>query len=251
MLRVVEREVQIFRRVWHSTLFSSFVSPVLYLAAMGLGLGALVDRRGHVEGLTYLVFVAPGLLVASAMQMGAVESLWPVLGGMKWMRTSHAMVATPVRATDVYGGFLIWIALRTFLSSSAFLLVAVLLGGVSSRWGFLAVPAAMLGALAFAAPLGAYTATVDTDQAFPTIMRVGVLPLFLFSGTFFPVSQFPAWLRPASYASPLWHAVELARSATTGRADPAAIAVHLAVLCACVAAGAWWGVRTFTARLTQ
>jgi lipooligosaccharide transport system permease protein len=195
--------------------------------------------------------VAPGLLAASAMQMGAVESLWPVLGGMKWMRTSHAMVATPVRATDVYGGFLIWIGLRTLLSSSAFLIVASALGGVPSGWGVLAVPAAMLGALAFAAPLGAYTATLDTDMSFPTIMRVGVLPLFLFSGTFFPVSRFPGWLRPASYASPLWHAVELARSATTGHAHLAAIAVHVGVLAACVAAGASWGVRTFAARLTQ
>ena len=251
VLRVVDREIQIFRRQWKASVFSSFVSPVMYLAAMGLGLGGLVDRQGHLGPFTYLVFVAPGLLVASAAQMGAVEAMWPVLGGLKWMRTSHAIVATPVRATDVYGGFLIWVGLRVLLSSTAFLVVAVLLGGVPSGWGVLAPPVAALGALAFAAPLGAYTATVETDLAFPMIMRIGVLPLFLFSGTFFPVSRFPGWLRPAAYLSPLWHAVELARSATTGHAHLVPVVAHLAILATCVGLGSRWGRRTFTARLTQ
>ena len=90
-LRVVERELQVFRRLWRGSVFSSFVSPVLFLAAMGVGLGGLVDQRGSVEGLDYLAFVTPGLMASTALLQASGESLWPVLVWMKWMRTSHAM----------------------------------------------------------------------------------------------------------------------------------------------------------------
>jgi lipooligosaccharide transport system permease protein len=249
-LRVVERELQVFRRLWRGSVFSSFVSPVLFLAAMGVGLGGLVDQRGSVQGLDYLAFVTPGLMAATALLQAAGESLWPVLGGMKWMRTSHAMVATTVGAADVFGGFLVWTAIRAVMSSTAFVIVAALLGGVASPWGVLAVPASVLGALSLAAPLAAFSATQETDLAFPIIMRIGIIPLFLFSGTFFPVSQLPRGLRPLSALSPLWHAVELARAATTGHVHWAAAAVHVVVLVACLAAGTALGIRTYTRRLT-
>ena len=250
-LRIVEREAQIFRRLWRATVFSSLVTPLMFLAAMGLGLGGLVDKRGHVAHLTYLVFVAPGLMAATAMQIGAGESLWPVLGGFKWTRHSHAMVATPLAPKDVYGGFLAWVGIRTLASATVFVMVAAILGAVPSPWGVLAVPSASLGALAFAAPLGAFAATQQSDQAFPVIMRLGVIPLFLFSGTFFPVSQLPGWLRPISQVSPLYHAVELCRSATTGSGNGSAIALHVAVLVICTAAGTWWGRHTFYRRLSS
>ena len=164
LLRVVEREARVFRRLWRGSVYSSFITPVLFLAAMGVGLGGLIDERnGAVGGLDYLSFVAPGLLAASAMQTAAGESLWPVMAGTKWVRTFHAMVATPVGASDVYGGFVVWTAVRVAMSASAFVLVAALLGGVPSLWGVLAVPAAVLCAAAFAAPLAAFAATQDTD----------------------------------------------------------------------------------------
>ncbi|MGH9301384.1 MAG: ABC transporter permease [Acidimicrobiales bacterium] len=248
--RVVEREIQVFLRLWRATVFSSFVTPLLFLAAMGLGLGGLVNQHGHVQGLNYLSFVAPGLMAATAMQIGAGESLWPVLGGVKWDRRSHAMVGTPLAPSDVYEGFLLWVALRTTASALAFLVVASALGGVGSPWAVLAVPATVLGALAFAAPLGAFAVSQDSDQAFPVIMRLGVIPLFLFSGTFFPISQLPGWLEPLAQVSPLYHAVELSRSATTGTTHWMADVVHIAVLVGCVAAGTWWGRRAFYRRLS-
>jgi len=251
MLRVLEREAIVFRKLWRGSAFSSFVTPVMFLAAIGLGLGGLVERRtGHVAGVGYLAFVAPGLLAASAMQTAAGSSLWPVMAGTKWIRTYHAVVATPLSAADLYGGTVLWVGVRATAAASAFLAVAVLLGGVPSPWGILAVPAATLGALAFAAPLAAYAATQDTDLTFPVIMRLGIVPLFLFSGTFFPISQLPSWLRPVSVASPLWHAIELCRQATTGAPRWAAATGHTAVLIACVAAGWRWGTRTFARRLT-
>ena len=218
---------------------------------MGLGLGGLVDSHtGKVAGLTYLDFVAPGLLVASAMQIAANESMWPVLGAVKWVKNFYATVATSITAGELVVGYVLWITLRAVLGSAAFLLVAALLGAVPSAWGVLAIPAAALCAAAFSAPLAAYSVGLDSDLSFPVIMRVGVLPLFLFSGTFFPISQLPAWLRPFAAVSPLWHGVELARGATTGTLHLGADIVHVLVLLACLGAGLLWGRGRFARRLT-
>ena len=250
MLRVVEREARVFRRVWRGSVIWNFITPVLFLGAMGLGLGGLVDAHQRtVEGLSYIQFVAPGLLAATAMQAASGESLWPVMLGTKWQRTFHAVVSTPVRAADLCLGFLTWIAIRGLVSMSAFLIVAALLGAVPSAWGVLAVPAAVLGAMAFSAPLAAFAATQDNDQPFPVIMRVGVVPLFLFSGAFFPISQLPGWAQSIAVLSPLYHAVELCRAATTGTAHWAVALGHLVVLLVFALGGAWVGTVTFTRKL--
>jgi lipooligosaccharide transport system permease protein len=217
---------------------------------MGLGLGGLIDAHsGKTAGLDYLDFVAPGLLVASTMQLSVGEGLWPILAGVKWIKFFHGVVATPIRPAELYSGYVTWVALRSVLGSAAFLLVATLLGAVSWPSAILAVPIAALCAAAFVAPVAAFSMTQDSDLAFPMIMRLGVLPLFLFSGTFFPTSELPSGLRPFVVLSPLWHAVELARDATTGRFDVLPDVAHVAVLIGCVLGGAWWGVRTFTRRL--
>ena len=252
VVRVMEREARVLARLWRGMVFSTVLSPLLFLAAMGLGLGGLVKAHtGQVAGLTYLDFVAPGLMVASAMQLAANEAMWPVLGGVKWMRTFFATTATPITPGEVHMGYVLWVVVRAIGASTVFFVVAALLGAVPSAWGVLAIPAAALCASAFAAPLAAYSVTLDTDLVFPVIMRVGVLPLFLFSGTFFPISQLPAWLRPLAALSPLWHGVELARGATTGTLHLGADIVHVVVLFACVGAGFVWGRRTFARRLTS
>jgi lipooligosaccharide transport system permease protein len=250
MLRVVEREYRVWMKLWRGLAFTTFVQPALYLAAMGVGLGKLVDAHsGSVNGLTYLEFVAPGLLVASAMQLAAGESMWPVLAGVKWMRFYEGVISTPIEAGQIFGGFVMWTAIRAAIGSSAFLLVAALIGAIPSWWGVLAIPAASLTAAAFAAPIAAFSIMQETDVAFPMIMRLAVLPLFLFSGTFFPISQLPSALQPLAMLSPLWHGVELARDATTGTGNALAIVGHIAFLVACIAAGSWWGVRRFNRRL--
>ncbi|HSL59823.1 MAG TPA: ABC transporter permease [Acidimicrobiales bacterium] len=251
LVRVVEREARVFRQLWRGSVFSSVVTPLLFLAAMGIGLGDLVDERsGSVDGFDYLVFVTPGLLAASAMQTAAGESLWPVMAGTKWMRFFHAMVATPVAPGDVYGGFVVWQALRVVLASTLFLAVAALLGGVVSWWGVLAIPAVTLCAAAFAAPLAAFAVGRESDQSFALIMRLAIVPLFLFSGTFFPVDQLPDALEPVAWLSPLWHGVELARSATTGSADLGPTVAHVVVLAAVIAVSWRLGTRAFARRLT-
>jgi lipooligosaccharide transport system permease protein len=250
VLRVVEREVLVYRRLLRGLAFSTFVAPVLYLGAMGLGLGKLVDANsGTVQGLSYLEFVAPGLLVASAVQLAAGESMWPVLAGVKWMRFYDGVVSTAIEPPELFVGFVLWNALRCVIASSAFLLVAALLGGVPSAWGVLAVPAAALCAASFSAPLAGYSIMLESDLSFPMIMRLGILPLFLFSGTFFPISQLPSGLQFLAQLSPLYHGVALARAATTGEFDVAADLWHVAFLVSVVAASTWWGTRRFTRRL--
>lgn len=250
-LRVVERELTIYRRLWHSAVFTQFLSPILFLGAMGLGLGGLVDERNSdVAGLSYLVFVAPGIMAAGAMQSASTDSLWQVVGGMKWIRYFHGMVATPLRPFDVFVGRLVWASIRITCSATIFLAIAALLGGVPSLWGLVAIPSSVLLGLAFAAPLAAFSGTQENADIFPVILRLGIIPLFLFSGVFFPLEQLPDGLEPVAYVTPLWHGVELTRGATTGTLVAAEVLLHVAVLSAFVLVGTWFGTRTFTRRLS-
>jgi lipooligosaccharide transport system permease protein len=251
--RIVEREARVYRRLWRGSVFSTFVIPLLFLLAMGRGIGGLVDQRNvAVAGLSYLHFVTPGLLAGMAMQSSAPAALWPVMAGFKWVGFFNGIVSTPVRAADVFQGYVLWVVIRASAAATAFVAVAALLGGVMSPWAVLAIPAAALCAAAFVAPLAAFAATQSTDIGFGVLIRLVIMPLFLFSGTFFPVSQLPTWLRPVARFSPLWHAVELCRAATTGMVTSwAAVAVHVAVLGAIVTAGCVWGRATFTRKLAS
>jgi len=250
MLRVAEREARVFSTVLHTLVLTGVLMPLLFLGAMGIGLGGLVDEnQGTVDGVEYLVFVAPGILAATAFQGAAGESLWRVMAGIKWVKSFHAAAATPLSPGQVYAGYQTWIVARTLVNSALFVAVAAVLGAVPSAWGVLAVPAAALGGLALAAPLTAYSAGRDSDMSFTLVMRIAVVPMFLFSGTFFPIDQLPDGLEPLARITPLWHAVELCRGATTGSLSLAAAAAHTAFLLACVAAGCWWGVVTFRRKL--
>jgi lipooligosaccharide transport system permease protein len=250
MLRQAEREARVWARMWRTSLLNGAVTPLLFLGAMGLGLGGLVDdNSGGVDGLRYLVFVAPGILAGASMQSAASMSLWPVMAGVKWTQTFHAAAATPLRPSDVYAGYVIWAGVRLTINAVAFAIVAALLGAIPSAWGVLAVPAAVAGGLALAAPLTAFSASRETDVTFPLIIRLGVMPMFLFSGTFFPLDQLPAGLEPLAWVTPLWHAVELSRGATTGSLELLPGLGHAAFLVGCVAVGAWWGAHVFSRRL--
>jgi lipooligosaccharide transport system permease protein len=207
-----------YKRTWRSSVTTSFLYPVLYLTAMGLGLGTLVDKHTHaVDGVTYLTYLAPGLLAATAMQIGTNDATYPVMGAIKWERTYYAMLATPLSVDDVVLGHLAWIGVRLSIVSSIYLLVMALFQVVLSPLAVLALPAAVLTGLAFAAPVAAYAATQDKDVGFITLYRFGLIPLFLFSGVFYPVSQLPGWLQPVAYATPLYHGVALCRGLVLGR----------------------------------
>ena len=251
-LRQAEREARIWVRTWKGAAANGLLTPLLFLGAMGLGLGGLIDDNAggqSVDGLAYLAFVTPGIMAAAALQTAAGDSLWPVMSGIKWTKTFHAAAATPLGPGDVLGGYLLWSATRLALNAVAFLVIAALLGGVLSWWGVLAIPAAVAGGLALSAPLAAYTSRQDSDLSFPIIMRIVVMPMFLFSGTFFAVDQLPAALRPVAWVTPLFHSVELCRGFTTGDIDWLAVVGHTAFLAACIAVGWWLGSREFAKKL--
>lgn len=247
-LRAYEYWMLAYRRVFRGTLASSVLNPVLYLTALGVGLGTVVNKGAHPLGIPYLTYVAPGLLAAVAMQVSTIEAAWPVHAAIRWTRQYFAMLATPLRVTDLIAGHLLYVATRAALSGAIYLVVIAAFGAVRSAWALLAWPACVLIGLAFAAPVSALSAYAEREP-FNPLMRFGIMPMFLFSGTFFPVSLLPAWARGLVVLSPLWHAVELCRAATTGRGSWSGGVVHVAVLLACIAAGTIWGRRAFARRL--
>jgi lipooligosaccharide transport system permease protein len=242
-----------YRRTWRGTIYSSVLMPVLYLSAMGLGLGTLVDRHGGTASLgklSYLVFLAPGLMAAAAMQTAVGESLYPVMGAVKWQKTYQAAAATPLKPGDIFHGHLIFTTMRLAMNMVIFLAIMSAFGAVKSAWALAAIPVAVLTGVAFAAPLDAFAVTrKKNDQAFNVIFRFGMIPLFLFSGTFFPVTQLPAWIRPVAYVTPLWHGVALCRALSLGTADLTGALGHIAYLAAVAIAGLMAGQRTYRRRL--
>src|SRR3954453_14560442 len=251
-IRSLEYWLYQYKRTWRGGLVTGVLSPVLFLAAMGLGLGALGNggaaSRG-LSGVSDLVYLAPGLLAANAMQVGVQESTYPVMGAIKWIRTYHAMLATPLRVIDVLIGHLLWIALRVLMVCTIFLAVMAAFGTTKSWTAVLTIPAGLLTGLAFAAPVAAFAATRDTDSGFSALFRFVVMPLFLFSGTFFPISQLPHGLKVIAYVTPLWQGVDLCPSLALGITQPWLNLGHVAYLAGMIGLGVLLARRTFRTRL--
>jgi lipooligosaccharide transport system permease protein len=242
-----------YRRTWRGSAFSGFLSPLLYLGSLGFGLGALVDAgtRGGVGGVRYALFVAPGVLVATAMQTAIGESTYPVMGAIVWQRIYFGMLATPLRVIDVLLGHLSFIALRLALVSSSFAVVGVLLGAFRSWWILAAVPIAVLTGVAHAGPVMAYAARIETDAGFAVVFRLVMVPMFLFAGTFFPVEQLPVFIRPVAWVTPLWHGTESVRSLVLGTADLWGVLGHLGYLTVWAIGGVWLATGQYRRRLTR
>ncbi|MFI5041859.1 MAG: ABC transporter permease [Acidimicrobiales bacterium] len=250
-LRYLEHEVTVYRRVWRSSVASSFLAPVLYLLAIGSTLGKSIDQHGvgRFGGVSYLVWLAPGLLAANAMQVASQESFHPVLGGFRWTRHFVAAAATPLRPQDLVCSWLMWVALRTLLVSTVFLLVSTAFGAIRSPLAIAALPVASLTALAFAGPFTAWSATRQNDESFPALQRFAIVPMFLFSGAFFPITQLPPAARLVAFVLPLWHGVALCRALALGHPGLWASIGHLVVLCAYASVGAALSVLAFRRRL--
>jgi lipooligosaccharide transport system permease protein len=252
-MRVVESRFLTYKRTWRFGLTTSFVNPVLFLLAMGVGLGSIVDKGADaastLQGVDYLTFLAPGLLAATAMQVAAGESTYPVLASVKWNPVYRGMLATPLHVRDLVAGQLLWTSLRLLQTTVIFLAVMGLFGAIESPLALAAVPAATLTGLAFAAPICAYSASLERDTGLSTVLRFGIVPMFLFSGTFFPISQLPTVLQWIAYLTPLWHGVDLCRTLCLGTAGLLASVGHVLYLSVWFAAGTWLAVKAFENRL--
>jgi lipooligosaccharide transport system permease protein len=241
-----------YRRTYRGTVFTTFLEPLGFLAAIGLGLGTLVDNGSgpaDLAGVGYLAFIAPGLLAATAMQAAAFESTYPVMGSIKWHRTYHAQLATPLRVVDLLAGHLLFVLLRLVISVTVFLGVMAAFGAIGSSWAVLALPVAVLTGMAHATPIFAFAAAQENDAGFAMLFRFGIVPMFLFSGTFFPVSQLPDILEPVAWVTPLWHGVSLCRDLSLGHPHLGSALLHLAVPAVWTVAGFLLARRVFHRRL--
>jgi lipooligosaccharide transport system permease protein len=229
-LRSFEYWLVVYRRVWRGTIVSSLLNPVLYLTAMGVGLATLVNKNPATPGgVPYLEYVAPGMLAAVAMQVAAVESSFPVRGAIQWNRQYFAMLATPLRAPDLVRGHLMYVTVRVSVSAAIYLTAITAFGAVHSPLALLGIPLCALIGLAFAGPISALSAWAS-NEVFNPLFRFGITPMFLFSGSFFPVTRLPHGLRELAYATPLWHGVDLMRQLTLGTATLGWSAMHVGYL---------------------
>jgi lipooligosaccharide transport system permease protein len=241
-IRVVESELLAYRRTWRGTVISSFVNPVLFLSALGLSLGTLVDASPNDLAVPYLTFVATGLMAATAMQGGAGDGSFPVMAGIKWRKEFHGAITTPLDPGDIVVGRFYWGAIRLTFMLVVFAVISVLFGALEIGHALLAVPPAVLTGLAFQTVVTAYTVTREDEISLSTLFRFGIIPLFLFSGTFFPISQLPDFLQRVAYATPLFHGVELVRKIALPDVDSSVVTslpvwVHVVYLVAMTVVG--------------
>jgi lipooligosaccharide transport system permease protein len=250
--RVLQRNLLVYRHVWRGSLFGSFLTPLLYLTAMGLGLGTLVSRQNTAAlgGFDYLHFLGPGVLAATVMQSAVFESTYPIMGKIIWNQNYDALLATPMRVRDILSGELSWIGFRITLIATVFVAVLWLFGIPRSPLAVLAIPAAVLTGLSFSAPVIAFAATQRNDAGFTWMFRFLVNPLFLFSGTFFPVSQLPDAVEWVAAATPLYHGVALVRGAVLD-SMPSSWPLHVAYLVVWVAITGYIAYRLLRRRLVK
>lgn len=254
-IRALEGLLTQLHRTWKSSVAMNFVYPVLYLTAMGVGLGALVNRHlaathaAAIGGVPYVAFIAPGILASSAMQIAVSECTWPILGRIKWDKTYFAMLQSPLRIVDVLLGQLSFVLIRLAATTGVFLVVMWVFGALRSAEAIFALPIGVLCGMAFATPCVAFASTRESDVGFSTLTRLVVVPLFLFSGSFFPIAQLPGYLQAIALVTPLYHGVALARAATLGHLATWSTAGHLAYLAALCSVGFVASRRSFERRL--
>jgi lipooligosaccharide transport system permease protein len=251
-LRPFEYFLHQYRRIWRGTIISSFVTPVIFLTAFGWGLGRVADDSLALPpGISYLEYVAPGLLAVSAMQIAHFEASWPVLSAIKWGRQYHAMLASPLRVGDVVLGHQAWMASRILVTATIYFFAIAAFGAVLSPWGVLAIGVALLVGLAFTAPIAAWGAYTESEASFVAIFRFLILPMFLFSGAFFSVESLPLVFEWLAYLTPVWHGVDLSRQLTLGQVDAASALAHVAYLLSFVTLGLIAARYTYRRRLLR
>ncbi|WP_166351553.1 ABC transporter permease [Phytoactinopolyspora limicola] len=226
---LVERNVRAYKHAW-TTLVSGFFEPVFYLFSLGVGMGALIGDidAGNGRMVAYASFVAPALMAAAAMNGAVMDSTFNLFFKLKYAKLYDSVLATPLGPRDVAVGEISWALIRGGLYSTVFLLVAAVAGVVESWWAVLALPAAVLIGFAFAAVGMAATTFMRSWQDFEYI-NLTILPMFLFSATFFPLSAYPAALQWVVQATPLYHGAAMIRALMLGDVG-ASLLVHVIYL---------------------
>ncbi|MEU6861488.1 ABC transporter permease [Glycomyces sp. NPDC046736] len=246
--RAFTLQLALYRHVWHGTVFTSVLLPILYMVSVGIGVGSYIDPAA-VGGLTYAEFIAPGLICSVAVMMLGNDMVFPVFGGYaEWGGHYLAQRATPLRPVDILNGHLAYaVIFRPFTNCTIVAIVLGLFGVYASWWAAFAVIAAALVAASLAPWLHFWASSIKNDANLNMIFRFAVMPISLFSGVFFPADQMPVFLQPLVWLSPLWHGTELARSATADVAPALWPVAHIAYL-ALLAVVGWFVARRVAER---
>jgi lipooligosaccharide transport system permease protein len=250
--RQVDYWATLWRRTWRGVVASSFISPFLYVLAMGVLLGGFVDAdSATLEGApSYLAFVVPGLIAAHAMQTAVSETTYPVMGMIKWQRIYESMLATPLQPRHVVGAHLCSVVLHLVATCGLYTLVMAPFGVYASWWGpFLAFASQVLCGTAFATVVYAFTTRNNSEEAFGVLFRLGVFPMFLFSGAFFPVTNLGAVGEWLARCTPLWQGVNLSRMFALDNVDWGVAALNVTYLLVLAALGWRWSVSGLTKRM--
>jgi len=234
-------------------LFAAVVNPALYLVSIGIGVGSLIDANNGVNGVSYLTFLAPALLASAAIQGSSDEVIFPVMDGFKWNRTFFGMRSTPITARQISFGIFIAAMARTFVSVVIYWVILYLFGALESDTAWLAIPAALLAGAAMGAVMLALAAKIENENFFFTLVgRFVMIPMFLFSGTFYPLTQMPIYLQFFGWISPLWHATELGRYLTYDYPlSGLQLFIHISVLAIMIVVGLFLSARIFDKRLEK
>ncbi len=243
---ILERGFIAFKSSTWMIVLSGFVEPVLYLFAFGYGMGNLIgDIEVQSQLIKYSTFIAPALLATSAMNGAIYDSTYNVFFKLKHDRIYHGMLATSLGPLDVALGEISWALLRGLMYAVGFMAVVTPLGLIPSVWGLLAIPASVLIAFGFAAIGMALTSYMKSFQQL-NIINIVLLPMFLFSGAFYPLSVFPQWLQYAANLLPLSHAVELVRGLTLGQINWT-LSGHVLYFLVMIAVGLFFTTKRLTA----
>ena len=243
--------MRLYSRTWRGTIVISVVNPLLFLLGVGVGIGHLVNQ-GHpatLGGVSYSDFFAPGLLAASAMQTGFVESGGRVTVAAGWSGAYRAAATTPMEPEDILAGHMLFVVFRLLLSTAAFIVVMELFGVTNGWWGFAIWPASLLTGMAFAAPIAAWAVTLRQYTRVNSIYRFVLMPMYMFSGTFFALGELPHVVRLVASVLPLTQGVELCRSLSLGDASVAGVAARTAYLLLFVVGGLLVARVTYRRRL--
>jgi lipooligosaccharide transport system permease protein len=233
-IRIWQRNLSVYRRTWKISFLPPLLEPLLYLAAFGVGLSALVGTftfRG--AEISYVAFITPSLLAITIMYNAFFETSYSSFVRMYYQKTFDAMLATPLNLTEIITGEIVWAATKSVIATALMLLVVSLFGLVHYPSGLLLIPLAILGGLAFAAIGMVFTSIVPNIETFNIPIFLFITPMFLFSGTFFPLENLPLWARMLARLLPLTHLVDLSRAVVMGYWDsslPWSVA-YLAVFC--------------------
>lgn len=245
MFRVLRRHMKVFRRIWWTNTMFNFLEPILYMTAMGFGLGAYVQ---NIDGISYAQFIAPGFIASSGMWASTFECTYGSFVRLQFEKTLHSMLAAPLTVADVVWGEILYATVKSFVYGTVILAAIALLGLVQSWWSILILPFLALPGMVFALLALSFTGFIKNIDHINYYITIFSTPVYLFSGIFFPLDSLPLLGQAAVWINPLYHSVEVCRALVLGHVSPALLS-HAAVLISWVIVLGWLPVKLMRNRL--